>query len=309
MFIVVLVLLFALANMLFYKFVAPSSLLARTDSQFYPEKYNTKILLIGDSHIKSGLDPLIINSSFNLASLGENYIQTYYKLRKNLQDEKFRPEFIVMPLDLHTFSSYRSSRFEDHWYWKDFVDFREVAEINKNVSSVEKNLNLMFPLAGQGRNLIKYFFQRNSTVLIKGYMPVNESFLLANNKEAIASARADYHLKNQAAIDSSILLYFSKLIELAQEKGIKVILVKFPITKEYYNAAGKYIQDNNEYYSQIFSSIKSCRDVYLMDYQKKFFGKQFIFKDSDHLNYDGAEQLSRLFTNDMKALNGHKLPC
>ena len=85
------------------------------DSQFYKAEKKIKVLAMGDSHVATGFDPRVFKNAFNFSLYGENYIYNYYKLKYILQRNP-QIRVIILPIDLHSFSSWRADRFLFDFY-------------------------------------------------------------------------------------------------------------------------------------------------------------------------------------------------
>lgn len=298
-FLIIFFLLLLLLNSVYLNFALSHHLLERTDEQFQQYKKNTQIIVMGDSHTKDALNPLFIDNSFNFASQGELSVQTYYKFRTILRDKEFKPKILVLPLDLATFSSFRAGRFRDYWYWKRYIDEKEVPAFKEYTHPLQR----LFPILGQGEKIFMPLilkFIKKERELIKGHLSVKGDFSKAKNKSRVALDVANQHFKNARLIDKDLFLYFKKILDLAQERNIKVALIKFPLTKEYYDKASKYIPDEEAYYGKIKKLTNNYNNVRIFDYQKTFFDNGSLFINSDHLNYWGAEILSKKFNDDLK---------
>ena len=94
-----------------------------------------KYLILGDSHSQRNFDTRILEGAFNFSSVGENFIQSYYKLATILESGEKQVENVIMPLDLHTFSSYRADKFRDSYYWVDYIDYVELGLAKDELSS------------------------------------------------------------------------------------------------------------------------------------------------------------------------------
>jgi len=71
-----------------------------------------------------------------------------------------------------------------------------------------------------------------------------------------------------------------------------VILVRMPVTRAYFNEACRFIPSVDQFYEAIDRICRPYPNVWVLDYQKRFFGDDGLFWDSDHVNAVGAEYLS-----------------
>ncbi|MFH0923454.1 MAG: DUF1574 family protein [Candidatus Falkowbacteria bacterium] len=292
-FLAIFIILITAVNYAYYKMELQYTILERTEKQLLGMKDEIKILFLGDSHILLGVDPAQIKNSFNYASGGENYVQTYYKL-ESLIKEGFMPEIIVLPIDLHSFSSFRTDRFDNEWYWRKFINFYKLAYQERKLSLLNNEINGIFSFKGKGLQLLKPADLSKLSEIQRGYTPSNSDFSKNRDRRKAAADRVASHLEKCEVIDSVLLDYFYKILDLAKEKNIKVALVKYPLTEEYYEETKKYIPDAEEYYNSALHKINSYGSINIFDYQLLYSGKPELFKDSDHLNSAGAAEFSKL---------------
>ena len=297
--------LLLIMNVGYYHLILSSGTLEKKYTQFQECKKNIKILVLGDSHTDAGINPMHINNSFNDASAGESYFQTYYKLKTYL-DEGLKLEVIILPFDLHSFSSFRADRIKQQWYWSRYVNYLELSKNNKNIKVLDTlNLELQsfFPVINKGQHITELFFMKSKkNDIIKGYEARNGNYSKLKNKYHWALSRVNSQLKNQVFIDESLVKYFKKILELSEENNISVVLIKYPLSIEYFTAIKEFIPDTEKYYQDIKKMIMGYKDIFLLDYQKLFFGQDSLFSDSDHLNNIGAIIFTKQVNNDLNRL-------
>ncbi|MBI4847226.1 MAG: DUF1574 family protein [Nitrospirae bacterium] len=278
----------------------------RIDRDFY--RYDNKILMLGDSHSMTGLNSEIIGDAFNFSSGGANYMKTYYKLKYILNDKPRRFKVLIIPFDLHSFASNRSDVLMDSYYWKKYVNYWELGLRKKNLPAylTEYLRGNYFPYAGEFGNVYLYFKDGQQNVgkekyrkVIKGYMIDDENYS-KKDKMKLARTRTEEHFKGTKSVDEDLVFYFNKIVSLASGHGIKIILIKFPITDEYYSIASEMMQVD-KYNAQINSLVEGKPDMFLWDYQNFFFDKDYLFSDSDHLNTAGATEFSNIIKDRLKS--------
>lgn len=301
-FAVMFIILAIVVNIIYYTSELQYTILERTEKQLFALKNEIQILFLGDSHVLLGADPAHIKNSFNYASGGENYIQTYYKL-KNLVDQGFVPPIIVLPVDLHSFSSFRTDRFDNEWYWRKIINFYKLAYKEKKLSLLNNEINGIFSFKGKGLQLIKQTDKSKLSEIQRGYTPSDDVFSKLKNRRQIASDRVASHLKECEIIDPVLLEYFYKILDLAEKNNINLIFIKYPLTEEYYQEALKFIPDTQNYYNSVLYKIHNYKNILLLDYQLLYGKKPELFKDSDHLNSAGAVEFSRLLEKDLMKNN------
>ncbi len=293
-------LLFFSINMCYENFVLKKTLLAKTDAQFIDaNKEGINILFLGASHTKRGINPLLIPNSFNYASADENYAETYYKLKTLIEKKQLKPQIIILPLELNSFTSKRIERFNNGWYWKKYIDFQEFAKFNPKFSILEAEITSTFPVLGNGLDFLSIIIKGKSE-MVKGHKRTYRDFSQISNKEQEAIVKANSHFKNTKLIDERLVFYLKRILDLAKENNIKVLVIKFPITEEYYKASLRYIQDIEKFNDITEGIVNDRKDVILVDYQRLYWGNYSLFHNSDHLNAKGAEEFTQVIKKDIE---------
>ena len=98
-------------------------------------KDGIEVLFLGDSHFKLSIGASSAYNNpqkkvFDLLVNGANYIQSYYLLKRHI-DILPNLRAIVLPLDLHSFSSFRSHRIEFRYFFDAYMDYAELTAIDK----------------------------------------------------------------------------------------------------------------------------------------------------------------------------------
>lgn len=288
-------------NVLYLNFVAPETVIGKSDKQFEDRNGNFDVIFFGDSHVLSGIDPKYIDKSFNFASTGENYFQTYYKLKGILESDIEKPKAIALSIDLHSFSSTRVKDFDNLWYWEKYIPFNEMIQFGEE-STAQQWMDAYIPIIGNGAGFLELFLQSNKSSVTLGYRALNEDFEQEENRKKAGEKRTKFHFKDAEDFDKLLVEKFSEIIDLAQENNVEVFLIKFPVSKEYLEGADKYI-DAKKYYENVDEILGKTKnkgkDIRLLDYQDEFFDNPSYFSDSDHLNHRGAKKLSEIIANEL----------
>ncbi len=309
LFVVLFLVISHFVNSLYKDVVLSNSLGFRTERQFQAAKQDARILAIGDSHIKYSVHAEYLEDSFVVANSAENYIQTYYKLNSYFEDESQDVALIIMPIELHSFSSYGKDRFETIEFWEKYIEYYQLALRNND-------LPRLFSFWSQGEfayvggfseamDLVRIQLgEQPKTKLINGYQPKNGNFGEFGKREELAALRADYHFKGSDPLDPELLDYFFKMLDLGRENNIQVVLVRFPVTPEYYSSAMK-IPALEGHYEKLDSllALNGYSTTPILDYHDVFWEGQDYFSDPDHLNEQGAIVITKMLKNDLEELN------
>jgi hypothetical protein len=277
------------------------------DREFQKVEKKIEVLALGDSHVATGFDPRVFHQAFNFSLYGENYIYNYYKLKYILRRNP-QIKAIILPVDIHSFSSWRADRFLHDFYWVKYVDYLQVGyykgELLRFIGKYIKGK--MFPYLGE----YKIAFglpridekERQVTLpeIIRGFVVKTETFRKNRKKRTGQRVRLHYH--NHHYVDEVVARYFEKILELCARYRKNLVLVKFPVTEIYFRYASNRVPVEN-LYDRVKQLIKPYPKVRVLDYQNLFFDNDApYFDDPDHLNRHGARILSQKIRQDLEDL-------
>ncbi len=266
------------------------------------ERKRIDYAFFGDSHTRDSINPRYIPGSFNFAAAAENYIQTYYKLRKILYRDNVKINNIVLQIDWTALSSSKieeSVRLPDLYLYSKFMTYKEIKEI-RNESIIAVYLKSNFPIIGNGEEAYVLIKEPPFRELHLGWFKNKQNFSQMNKTKITEQLYDDY--KNKNNYDGMLVEYFIKTIEMAKDNNISVVFIKYPMARE----MDKMLSDNNfnlpGYYDKVFNDIDNVLDDYIvLDYYDMFFSYSSDYlQDSEHLNYAGAEILSKRVNKDLK---------
>lgn len=300
LFLLALVVANTVLDQLYKRFVVHNLLNNTKDEQFNAYTDTLKYLSLGNSH--NCVNTYILEKSFNYGSPGENYIQSYYKLKSILEKSGKRPENVILFADISSFGPITADRLEYNSYWIKYIDYFELARVKKNRDILSKWLEgRFFSFAGNYKDIqltFIYTIKIGKLELHNGYRPHRDfkNFAREQNRKKQARAKTNIYLSKQGYLDKDILLYFEKILQLCQDYDINVILIRIPVTREYFEEASS-IVPVDELYEQIDVVCDSYPNVaHFFDYHDLYFDHPEYFFDPDHLNPRGSD----LFTERLK---------
>lgn len=291
-------------NTLFISHIFQYNQSYQIERQFIKKKASINILIAGDSHARRAVYPRLMNGVFMIATPDENYITTYYRLLHIINHEQVDIQLVLLPFDLHSYSSYRSNQYVHVHYWKKYINFWELGLYKRDLLS-----HLFTRLKGEfaymnGVDYVKKFVLiKTGTIhprtIIDGFIIFNGDF--SNNKDPIASAKYIVHrqFNNAEIIDECIANYFIRTLDLLDSHNIDIVLVKYPITEQYFLEASKEI-DIDIFYNTILKLIED-NGYYLpvLDYHDLFWNEMHYFQDAEHLNINGAEVFTPIIRDEL----------
>lgn len=290
-------------------FFVPQSKNHRIISAFEKNRQHLEIIFLGDSHFQQGIDIQEFgNSAFNLSFGRASYIQSYYVLKHYIRQMPSL-KLVVIPMELHSFSSYKTEGIDTPFFWSGFIDYPELSRLTGRDIFVRK-FNALTVLDNR---LGREFFVKNVTGEIKYFLlqeqkpVVLEEGIWASKKRSAdretAFRRADYHLRGRDVFDEAIIIYFDKILKMCKENNILVVTLQMPVSKDYAEGAAKYISDK-ELKQMIskdsFCSEYACRNL---DFHNIYFDRDdFFYGEGDHLNRKGREAFSGLLERQISGI-------
>jgi hypothetical protein len=265
---------------------------------------------LGDSNTRSGINPYYIPGAFNFGTGAENYVKSYYKLDKIINKDKLKIKYVFLEIDPHTFSTRLTDRtylLGDLWYYSKFIPYEEISKI-REISLASAWIESNFPILGNGAELrLPIIDDTNQSNIYLGWLKSSGNFSDLNKMDA-SLRRYGLFFDGQERISNLSLSYFMKTISLAKKNNITVVFIKYPMTKEYFDLLKEKNvlneKSNSKYYETIFKAINSTLDdYYYFDYQESYFDHPEYFADAVHMNYVGAEHLSKRLEQDLNFTN------
>ena len=250
--------------------------------------------IFGDSHTRDALNPKYIKNSFNFASSGEDYRETYFRVKKLVDDVNINN--FILQIDLHQFSeSLRTDErlFRDKYFWKNYLSISKKSEMrNEPILITALNLNSHLLILGKGHNI----FSTPDDKLTQMFMGWTNSTRFEKNISHNAQKRIKAHFDYEKAIvHNESFNYFMKILKLAKNNSIDLIFISLPVTIEYEIEANNLGIFREEFKEIIFQKITNASKEYrFFDFHDKFFSNNSYFRDSDHLNYNGSTIISKV---------------
>ncbi len=301
-----------LINIAYIKFIQPQKVVERRLVSYKNliasmEEPVIDFMFFGDSHIEGGIKPLYIDgTSFNFSIGGQSYTETYYLLKRLIEDNDVKLNNIVLQMDLHIFSEgVRGGNFlfDQIYFYSKFVDIKKMAEL-KGESLISVFLRTKFPFLGNGKHFIDSALKLDDlTSMYLGWSNPHKTANYIDDKQEIAEETFEqYFPKDSAMIDKVTFEYFLDTLEIAKENNINVIFLKYPISKEFYLEIDNNVDIEN-YYNEIFTEVNKILDDYtVLDLHDYLFEMGEYYQDSEHLTVDGATVFSQELNEELQKL-------
>ena len=278
------------------------SLSAFMNSRFSPFGYNIKrypniqeatfnsdLIFLGSSQTYSGFNPEIFDknlkiNSYNLGTPAEVSVVTYYRFKDAV--EKSSPKVAIVDIYPRTLRSEINSRYIRQWF--DSLSYSNKIDLASELSLGDR-VKLFLNLSHMDEKIIEVIMSFSQKRL-EGY----KGFVSSKNRASLLELKADKKFQgylfemNDNVIKN--MKYLDKIIDLAEEKNIKLIFVTTPLP----STSLQGIENYNEINLFISNHLKK-RNVDYYDFnvlKKPVFIDEEDFEDSNHLNYFGAIKIS-----------------
>lgn len=259
----------------------------------------TQILILGDSHLATALDPAFLPNSENICQFGEPYLITYHKLKFILEQGAGSQIKTI----LLGFSPHNLAAFNDY----------KLSGITETTKLIERSYPLMNltdyavqPVDSRtyfkiwGRSMLLYPSRQHFSFI--GQYEPQTAFL----KSADAQAKLNEHYApyGETLGQSAIALQYLEAIQsLSEAHDIELILVGAPLHTSYLAGIPEPIARHYEETKQHFKA----RGLTVLDYGALPLPDSLFF-NHDHLNSNGAAYFTPLVAQAISANPGPATP-
>lgn len=260
-----------------------------------------KIIILGDSRAKSGINPkLISDDCFSLAQGGSTSIEAYYTL-KNYIENMGVPKRVLL-----SDCSYHLANVDGFWtrnIYFDFLSFKEA----KEVIDVAKDFDEMDALCENGEKgiltLIEYKIKSPTKYMSAIVNSFSENRKEINKKlyqqmvddkgfKSFVSwwpTSTEYDMETIEVLNT-LDYYYRKTIDLCVKNNIEVYSLNMPLIDSTYDECEKIWKPLGEYFKKLEKDYSDYPNVHIETSFDRYDEK--YFDDADHLNKDGAEVYS-----------------
>jgi hypothetical protein len=304
LFVLLLVFLFMLFNFIYIHKVYEKKIFYRKELQ-YRDSVNTTLTyaFFGDSHAINAINPAYVPDSFNFGMNGENYIESYYRLRKMVTKDHVTFRYAVLETDMHTFSSSRirsGEQYKELYVTRQWASYPEMRAVtNRSVGALWFLSH--FPVLGEGSDLIvNTIHPPELTEMNRGWLR-NDDIYSEKNMTRSAEERFNNQFGNETLVSEVTLEYFLKTVRLCEAHNITIIFIMYPVTELYHDLFVTNNISRRDFYDQVFARVNAVGTNYtVLDYNDLYFDSVKYFGDQDHLNTEGSTVFSKKVAEDLE---------
>jgi hypothetical protein len=266
--------------------------------EFVKTQKNIKYAFFGTSRTQDAINPQFIPESYNFSLPSQTYVVAFYRLKNLLENYNLKIENIIFEIDFNSLSDHLgNTEVLANFDMASEIPLNVISELN-NKTRTEMWVKTSFPFLGKG--FLTYGFLRYpKSELYRGWAKWD------NNYEP---GKTDFNenLKTgflqHTMVDKTAFNYFIKTLELARENGINIYIYKNPFAKELDDAFKNQKIDLTNFYKSIYDELDKSNIKYaVLDHYSTFFNHPEYFQyDGGHLNYKGAEAISKIIGNELE---------
>ncbi|MBN4062384.1 hypothetical protein JYU20_04225, partial [Bacteroidales bacterium AH-315-I05] len=232
-----------------------------------------KFLFIGDSHCGRDIDTDYIQDAYKFAVGGESNINTYYKLRQILQHSNAGDfEYLMLTANITAFTTFTRNLKKNTFHYRQFHGLNDL--LKENDHSFKKYASYFkykFIPYIEMKEFVPFFGKAHKKLPGNRIADINRFSDEENQKEADFFVRNLLLQENQKNVfDKEAVLFVQKTIELCKEHNIKVIYIKYPMSRFFVNATVSFVEDSVLSNSPVEQIIKKNSNAILLDYLKTY---------------------------------------
>lgn len=278
-----------------------------------------EVLILGDSHSAMDLDGRTLGPRyFSFAYPQENWREILLKARYAF-DAKPEIRMVVIPVDWHMFAAYRNENEDLTHTMRYDRSYEHLSEAYDGrlfpVRYVRALSTLYLPLT-LGANWTNYrvlvLDDLSKTLLGEAkrkqieidsygsisYSDTNQFALLpADSRREAARTRAQEQLRDPI-VCAPLVNAFDSFLDLCSSRGIQVVGIRYPLTREFREAAELYDLARVD---RIYRD-RSGRFLRTLDYRTLFDEQPEAFRDEDHLTKRAACEFTKRVREDLETI-------
>ncbi|MEQ1505872.1 MAG: hypothetical protein ABMB14_26795 [Myxococcota bacterium] len=263
----------------------------RMDAKWLLGPRPVDVMIAGDSHARFSVEAPILGLAINVAVPGEHYQKSTYRVPWLIDHGTRTVGTVVLPFDAVSFASFKDDSFEPELVWGRYLDWWELG----------RQKGKYFEFAGRwAKSRIAPYVGEFPTVL--QYLTTTRHFRDPTDPQGglnltffeNGTDAARRHLEGADVWDPDMEWAFRRLVSELVERRIRVVLVRFPVTRAY-AAESRRLGADPALRDQLLTELAKPGVVDHLDFESMFFDSPEMFGDGDHLNPIGKRRFSLTF--------------
>lgn len=244
---------------------------------------NKKVLIAGDSHPMTAIDPRLFERAQNISMSAEPYAITYWKLQQIFQTTT--PEILILGFSPHNISGFNDLKFSAPRFSQEM--FKRIYSLD---NTVDKLNNLEPEVPVDFLTYYKTFWKQMSFYPHKDHINYIGQFVNRTSSDLSGWEKIieRHYFVNDEVCDISTLSknYLDSIVQLCTKREITLVLAGNPVHQKYYNNIPEKFIDKVSHLKK-----KMNDNAVIMDQTHKIYPDS-LFANADHLNARGAERFT-----------------
>ena len=273
-------------------FVESRTLAAKHERLFERYDGEIRVLAIGASHSVGGFDTRLTDDAYTYAFAGETYPTIFGRLRYVLNKHP-EVEHVIAPLGPYYFEA------REHAHPTVWIGTGEVVRYAQQggewwaylKDQLRRNY---FPYAGKHQRSWDWLNGAEDKVNrrepIQGFQPSFRRRSIDYLEESAEEVVATHYT---GATDPIQAYFLDRIAELCAERGIRLTLVEWPATPQYFRLAEEHVDPAVQ--EAALASVRERIPADFIDLSTLFFGREEeVFGNADHINAVGAFEATQV---------------
>lgn len=261
----------------------------RMDARWLAGPRPARVMIAGDSHARFGVEAPRLGAAINVAVPGEHYEKSMYRVPWLLDHGTRRVGAVLLPFDAASFSSFKRDAFAPELLWGRYVDYWALGR-RKGALWTYGGFwakARFAPYVGEMETVLQ--LATSARHFRDPRDPTQSGLGLAVFENGTLAARR--HFAGADPFDPDMVHALRSLIDDLVGRGIRVVLVRYPVTALYARESRRLGADP-ALRDALLAELERPGVVDHLDFESLFFREPELFGDGDHLNAVGKRRLT-----------------
>ncbi|MCA9489102.1 MAG: hypothetical protein KC621_04250 [Myxococcales bacterium] len=298
LFVVVGLLIHAAISVAFVRWVCADHDVRRMDAKWLHGPIDAQLMIAGDSHARFAVEAPLLGRAMNVAVPGEHYAKSEFRVPWLLDHGSRGCGAVLLPYDAASFSSFKTDSFEPEAVWGRYVDYLELARrrrepllyggkwLKANAAPYVGELGILLQWATSSRHFRD---------------PTDPTGAWTTRDVEGGEQAAKRHFEGSEPWDPAMVLSLRHLVEDLRSRGIRVVLVRFPVTGPYARVS-RALGGDPKLRDDLYEELRRGGGVDQLDYESLYFREPRMFGDGDHLSVTGKRAFTLALGRDLARL-------